>query len=79
MKTVSPVWIDIFKHKDMDNKGSIKMLLLPWFLIGLGFFELDMFQGFISVPCIVIGIVILIERRWPEKWNEASSNLKGDE
>lgn len=62
----------------MDNKGSINMKLLPWLLIGLGFFALDMFQGFVSVPCIVIGIVILIERRWPEKWSEADSNPKGN-
>lgn len=44
------------------------MKILPWLLMVIGFFTLNMFKGFISIPLIVIGIVILIERKWPEKW-----------
>lgn len=47
-----------------------KVKLLPWLLIVFGFFTLNMFQGAIALFCIVLGIVILIERRWPEKWGD---------
>lgn len=63
----------------MEQTITMKMKLLPWLLIILGILTLNMFQGFISVPCVVIGIVILIERRWPEEWGEAGSNLKGNQ
>lgn len=45
---------------------------LPWLLILFGILALDKFKGFVSVPLIVLGIVILIERKWPEKWGEKS-------
>lgn len=45
------------------------MRLLPWFLIVLGFFTLNMFQGYIAITCMVIGITMLIERVKPEKWD----------
>lgn len=48
------------------------MKFLPWLLIVFGFLTLDMFQGFVSITCMVIGIVMLLERRWPEKWGEES-------
>lgn len=35
-----------------------------------GVLTLDMFQGFVAITCMVIGIVMLIERRWPEKWGD---------
>ena len=43
---------------------------MPWLLIVFGFFTLNQFQGIISVFCLVIGIVMLIEHRWPEKWGD---------
>ena len=46
------------------------MKLLPWLLIAFGFLTLNMFQGIIAVACMVTGIVMLIERRWPEKWSD---------
>ena len=52
----------------------MKMKFLPWLLIVFGFLTLNMFEGFIAVLCIVIGIVILIERKWPEKWDEENNN-----
>ena len=53
----------------MGKKG-LSMTLLPWLLIALGFFTLTMLQGVIAITCMVIGIVMLIERRWPEKWED---------
>ena len=43
---------------------------MPWLLIVLGFLTLNMFQGYVSIICMVIGIVMLLERRWPEKWGD---------
>lgn len=48
----------------------MKMTLLPFLLIVFGFLTLDMFQGFIALACMVIGIVMIIERIWPEKWGD---------
>ena len=47
--------------------------LLPWLLIAMGFLTLNMFQGFVAMACMVVGIVMLIERRWPEKWGDESA------
>ncbi len=53
--------------------------VMPFLLMVFGFLTLDMFQGAIAITCMVIGIVILIERRWPEQWGEQnkvkSSNI----
>ena len=51
-------------------KNRLIMKALPWLLILIGFLTLNMFQGFVSITCMVIGIVMLIERVWPEKWGE---------
>lgn len=52
------------------EKRNMKMTLLPFLLIVFGFLTLDMFQGFIALACMVIGIVMIIERIWPEKWGD---------
>ena len=49
--------------------------VMPWLLIVFGFLTLDMSQGFVSITCVVIGIMIFIERRWPEKWGK-EDNVK---
>lgn len=46
------------------------MKAMPWLLIVFGFFTLNMFQGYLALACMVIGIVMLIERVWPENWGE---------
>ncbi len=51
----------------MEKKQGFLMNVLPWLLIILGFLTLDMFQGYVSLACMVIGIVMLIERVCPEK------------
>ena len=48
------------------------MKALPWLLIVFGFLTLNMFQGYLAIACMVIGIVILLERKWPEKWGDES-------
>lgn len=45
---------------------------LPWLLIVFGFLTLDMFQGYLGLACMVTGIVMIIERIWPEKWDSDS-------
>ena len=52
------------------ERRSFLMKALPWLLIVFGFFTLNMFQGYLALACMVIGIVMLIERIWPEKWGE---------
>ena len=44
------------------------MKAMPLLLIVFGFLTLDMFQGYVALTCMVIGIVMIIERIWPEKW-----------
>lgn len=53
----------------MEKKSRLNKAM-PWLLIVFGFLTLNMFQGYLSVVLIVIGIVMLIERRWPEKWGD---------
>ena len=56
------------------KKRSLKMKVLPWLLIMFGFLTLNMFQGYLAITCMVIGIVMLIERKWPEKWDAENKN-----
>ena len=55
------------------------MKVLPWLLIIFGFLNLNLFQGYVGLACMVIGITMLIERIWPEKWDNEnkSSNSVG--
>lgn len=50
------------------EKNSWLMKAMPWLLIFLGIYTLNMFQGYVALSCMLIGIVMLIERVWPEKW-----------
>lgn len=47
---------------------------IPFILFVFGFLTLDLFQGLVSIACIVIGIMMFIELRWPEKWGEEEQN-----
>ena len=47
--------------------------VMPFLLIVFGFLTLDMFQGVIAITCMVIGIVIILEHKWPEKWGESET------
>jgi hypothetical protein len=50
------------------------MKAMPWLLIVFGFLTLNMFQGYVALACMVIGIVMIIERIWPEKWDDDNKN-----
>ena len=50
------------------KKNGLLMKSMPLLLIVFGFLTLNMFQGYFALSCMVIGIVMLIERVWPEKW-----------
>ena len=52
----------------MENKIVILKKSMPLLLIILGFLTLNIFQGYLALTCMVIGIVMIIERIWPEKW-----------
>lgn len=56
----------------MEKRGWL-MKAMPWLLIVFGFLTLNMFQGFIAITCMVIGIVMLLERIWPEQWDTEKS------
>ena len=58
----------------MENR-SLLMKALPWLLIVFGFFTLNMFQGYLALACMVIGIVMKIERVWPEKWGKEENEI----
>ena len=58
----------------MEKKYGLLMKVLPWLLIVFGFLTLNMFQGYLALSCMVIGIVMLIERVWPEKWGDENKN-----
>ena len=56
------------------KNNSFLMKAMPLLLIVLGFLTLDMFQGYVAFACMLIGIVMLIERIWPEKWSDEKKN-----
>ena len=43
---------------------------LPFLLILFGFLLLPFFRGLPAITCMVIGIVMILERIWPEKWGD---------
>ena len=44
---------------------------LPWLLILAGLYVLNILPVFIGGGLIILGIVMLVERRWPEQWEDA--------
>jgi len=45
-------------------------ILTPCLLILVGFIALNMLSVFIGGGLIILGIVMLVERRWPEQLKE---------
>lgn len=45
----------------------MKQNILPFALILLGFLTLNMLPVYLGGGLIILGIVMLVERRWPEK------------
>ena len=48
---------------------------MPWLLIVFGFLLTGMLPPFISGGCMLVGIVMLIERIWPEQWGTDSEKV----
>ncbi len=42
----------------------------PWLLIIFGFLSLGALPAMMGWGIMLIGIVMIIERRWPEKWGD---------
>ena len=49
------------------KKGFLN-IIMPLLVIVLGLLLLQLFGIYVGGLCIVFGIVMLIERKWPEKW-----------
>ena len=53
----------------IDNMSKeMKMRLLPWVLLFGGFLSLSILPPVVGGFCMIIGFVMLIDRRWPEQW-----------
>ena len=50
------------------EKNEKLMKAMPWLLIVFGFLSLTKIPAMIGWGIMGLGIVWLIERRWPEKW-----------
>ena len=50
------------------------MKALPWLLVFGGFLLLYILPAFLAGGCMVVGITMILNRKWPEKWvpNECS-------
>lgn len=66
---------NIKRNRIMGITKETKMKLIPWLLIFGGFYSLIMMPAVIAGGCIVVGITMLIERRWPEKWGASSNSI----
>ena len=49
-------------------------ILTPFALILVGFIALNMLPVFIGGGLIILGIVMLVERRWPEQQKADNNN-----
>lgn len=54
----------------MEMSRSILMKAMPWLLIVFGFLSLAKVPPMLGFLFMLLGIVMLIERRWPEKWGD---------
>lgn len=50
--------------KLLENRAT------PWIMILFGFYSLNILPYMAGLAFMVLGIVMLIERRWPEKWGD---------
>ena len=53
---------------------GLRVQLMPLALIALGFVMLNFLPAFIAGTFMVIGIVMIIECKWPEKWGSECEN-----
>lgn len=57
----------------MEIKSSLLKRMMPVILIVFGFLSLSRIEPMIGFGSIFLGIVMFIERKWPEKWGEITS------
>lgn len=50
-------------------------MMQPWLLIVFGFLVLPILPEMFGFVCMLVGIVMIVERRWPEKWDAEESVL----
>ncbi len=49
-------------------KNGWLMKAMPWLLNIGGFSFLSKITWYFPLGCMLVGIVMLIERKWPERW-----------
>ena len=54
-------------------RKEIILKALPWLLIIAGLYALTLLPAIIGGACMVIGITMLLNRIWPEKWGEEAN------
>lgn len=50
------------------GKNARMIKFMPWILIICGLYVLDIFPAIVSGVMILLGITMIFERIWPEKW-----------
>ena len=58
----------------MMKNRSFLYKAIPWLIIAFGFLSLNIIPPMFGWLCILLGVVILIERKWPENWNLDNEN-----
>lgn len=53
----------------MEKRNEKMMKAMPWLLIFGGFFALTILPAIVAGGCILLGIIMLIEKLWPEEWS----------
>ena len=51
-------------------KNEKLMKAMPWLLIFGGFYALTILPPVVAGGCMVVGITVLLNQVWPEKWGE---------
>ena len=55
----------------MKNERLVKVI--PYLLILGGYFFLNRLPWMFALGCILVGIIMLIEQVWPEKWGDENN------
>ena len=54
----------------MDFSKLMEKKATPWLMVVLGFFSLNYLPAIIPGAVIVVGITMLLNSVWPEKWDD---------
>lgn len=64
-RPAAKILIKAIREKTMSKRMR---MLRPWLLIFLGFLVLPILPEMFGFGCMLVGIIVILERRWPEKW-----------